>query len=300
MTGPKCPGMRRDSFVAKEGSCDLHAHTTASDGRMSPAALTSYAATKGLKALGICDHDTVEGVRSLFGEAPADMLEPLIRDGVEIVPGVEINALWEGSEVHILGYYAPFGKGPFHDLLERMRADRVERVSLSVEALSKLGMKVELSRVMELSGGGSVGRPHVARAMVEKGYVSSIKEGFDLFLGIGKPAYVDRAHLSPYEAVRAISAAGGVAVWAHPGISGAMGILPGLVRDGLSGIEAYHPEHSAAMSSGCLRLAREFGLIVTGGSDFHGEGSGEGGDLGSAVVPYATVSTIRALAFSRR
>lgn len=283
------------------GFCDLHTHTTASDGSLVPERLLDCARRKGLRAVGICDHDTVSGVLSLYGtEGAPDVRVPLIRDGVEVIPGVEINSLWRGHEVHILGYYVPFGKGPFQGLLDRMRFDREGRVRRMVDLLHEQGMDVDLSRVMDLSTGDSVGRPHVAQAMVDKGYAASIKDAFERFLGAGKPAYVQRAHLTPQESVRAISSAGGVAVWAHPGTSGSMHLLPGLVSEGLRGIEAYHPEHNRSVARRCADLASRHGLVATGGSDYHGEGSGEGGDLGSTVVPYGVVTALKTLASTKR
>lgn len=183
-------------------------------------------------------------------------------------------------------------------MLDDMQASRQDRARFTVRKLEEMGMPVELSRVLELSAGDSVGRPHVAQAMVERGYVSSVKEAFERYLGIGRPAYVDRLHLEPRAAVRAIAGAGGIPVWAHPGTSHALNLLKDLVDDGLLGIEAFHPEHDRGMSDRCLRLAAEYGLVVTGGSDFHGVSAGEGGDLGSTVVPYAVVSQLKSMASS--
>ncbi|MEX0974545.1 MAG: PHP domain-containing protein [Bacillota bacterium] len=281
--------------------CDLHTHTSASDGSLTPTALARYARDKGLRSVGICDHDTISGILSLYPpQGSPDVLRPLIVDGVEIVPGVEINSQWNGRELHILGYYVPFGQGPFQSLLNRMQESRQDCVNQMVLALGRLGMPVDLARVMELSAGDSVGRPHVAKAMAEQGYVKSIKEAFDRYLGIGKPAYVDRSHLTPRESVRAIVRAGGVAVWAHPGTSKALHMLGELVDEGLMGIEAFHPEHDRSTSRKCLDLAGQYGLLATGGSDFHGGVAGEGGDLGSTVVPYAVVSSLRELASTKR
>lgn len=295
------PGPSRDLFPVTSERCDLHSHSSASDGRLPPARLVAYAREKGLSAFAICDHDTVSGVRSLYaGPKIPDVMSLLILDGIEIVPGVEINSDWNGHEVHILGYYVPFGEGPFKDFLRRMQSAREERVARVAALLRTLGMEVEVSSIMELSTGDSVGRPHVAQAMAEKGYVSSVREAFERYLGVGKPAYVDRDHLTPHASVQAISSAGGVAVWAHPGTSGSMHLLPELVGEGLLGIEAFHPEHDRRTSELCRDLAACHGLVVTGGSDFHGEGAGEGGDLGSIVVAYGVVETLRALASAKR
>lgn len=277
-------------------ACDLHVHSTASDGEMPPTRLLQYSREKGLRALAICDHDTISGVRALYPASHVDVLSPLVLDDIEVVPGVEINSEWAGNEIHILGYYTPFGQGPFHDLLKRMQLEREERVERMVELLKKLGMEVDPIRVMEISTGESVGRPHVAQAMVEEGYAGSVKEAFELYLGIGKPAYVGREHLAPFQAVKAISAAGGVPVWAHPGTSKSPHLLPGLIEQGLQGIEVFHPDHDLETSRTYLELAVQHNLLATGGSDFHGEGAGEGGDLGSTFVSYRVVESLRALA----
>ncbi|MGE5578594.1 MAG: PHP domain-containing protein [Bacillota bacterium] len=284
--------------------CDLHTHTTGSDGALSPADLVEYAREKRLRAVAICDHDTVSGARSLYrapdaSEGP-EVLTPLLVKEVEVVPGVEINCYLEGREVHILGYYVPFGKGPFQALLEKMQESREDRVFQTVRLLRDLGLPVEASRVMELSTGDSVGRPHVAQAMVEKGYAASVKDAFERYLGLGRPAYVERARLCPEEAVRAISSAGGVAVWAHPGTSDCLHLISDLVKEGLQGIEAFHPDHDRCMSEKCQDLASRYGLVVTGGSDFHGIGAGEGGDLGGTVVGYDVVEALRRLALAKR
>lgn len=290
------PGASRDAFVLD--CCDLHVHTTASDGQLSPHEALHTAREKGLAALGICDHDTASGVLSLYGKSP-DASSPLILEGVEIVPGVELNSQWKDREVHILGYYARMDSGPFRAMLDEMQDERQKRATVMVERLAGLGLPLDMTRVREIAAGDSIGRPHVAWAMAEKGYVATVKEAFDRYLGVGRPAYVERFHLDPKDAVRAIRDAGGVPVWAHPGTSRAMGLAKSLVDAGLMGIEAYHPEHDRATEQRCKDIAQDFGLLVTGGSDFHGAAAGEGGDIGSVVVPYRVVSGLRDLAAIR-
>lgn len=270
--------------------CDLHAHTTASDGLLSPLDLVAMANEKGLRAVGIADHDTVSGLRSLC-ELPGQ--SELVFGRVEVVPGVELNSEWRGREVHILGYFIPLYEGPLHELLAKLQESRRERISATIERLRALGMPLDEARVFELAGGESVGRPHIAEAMRERGYVTSVKEAFDRFLGIGRPGYVERFHLDPMQSVMAVREAGGVPVWAHPGTSQSLWLITPLVESGLLGIEAYHPEHRPNMRRKCVAMAEAHGLIVTGGSDFHGPAAGEGGDLGSVVVPYDVVSRLK-------
>lgn len=290
--------------------CDLHVHTTASDGTITVREVINLAEAMRLRAIGITDHDTTSGVDTLRNgpgsAAPHTGNDDAggSRAGVEIVPGVEINTEWRNGEihleVHVLGYYIPAEESPLHKLLERLRSEREKRIIAIIERLGALGLKLDPGRVFELSTGDSIGRPHVAQAMVEQGYVGSVREAFERYLGVGRPAYVERFHLLPGEAVRAIVNSGGVAVWAHPGKSWAEDLAAELLSSGLDGIEAYHPDHEPESEKKFVELARHYNLIVTGGSDFHGPGSGEGGDLGSVTVSYRQVQRLQELAEKRR
>jgi len=329
---PDSPGANRDLFIAHHWVCDLHVHTSASDGILTPQEVFRLAVKKGLKAIAICDHDTVSGFLSLATSLAAEesnlnsiprsdssnlqilndgcekgrKCQPnrrgsgLISQGVEVIPGIEINSEWQGREVHILGYYIRPHDEKFQNLLERLRKFRCVRVKLMVEKLESLGMPLDLERVFEIARGDSVGRPHVAKAMVEKGYVASVKEAFTRYLGTGKPGYVERLRLDPGESVGAVVDAGGVAVWAHPGTTDADYLLSSLIAKGLAGIEVYHPQHDRNARKKYLALARQNNLIVTGGSDFHGIGANEGGDLGSSVVSYEVVCKLKKIAQSQR
>jgi len=276
--------------------CDLHVHTTASDGLLSPDEVTLLAKEKGLRAIALCDHDTISGVLSLMKDRGSS--ERILAGGVEVVPGIEINSQWNGREIHILGYYVRLEDPEFLNLMEKLREARLSRAKLMVERLRELGKPLDFDRVLEVARGDSIGRPHVAQVMVERGYVNSVKEAFRVYLGIGRPAYVERLHLGPVESVQAVRRAGGVAVWAHPGTARVDQIFADLLDGGLQGIEVYHPEHDAAMEEKYLNLARENGLVATGGSDFHGPGVEEGGTLGSHVVPYEVVLRLKDLASS--
>jgi len=276
--------------------CDLHIHSTASDGHLTPSEVVQHSLELGLRAISICDHDTMAGYLQLGETYSQGELGIVNVDGLEVIPGIEINSQWEQRELHILGYLLDPGDGRFLDLLSELRNSRVKRVQAMVDRLASLGKPIELFRVMELSQGDSVGRPHIAEAMVEKGYVSSVKEAFSLYLGIGKPAYVSRRHLTPAQAIRAIREAKGVAVWAHPGITSADRLLTELVEHGLQGIEVYHPEHDGEFQRKYLKMARENGLVITGGSDFHSESSSEGAMIGSFGINYESVEILKQVA----
>ena len=290
------------------GIADLHVHTTASDGLFSAEEVVSLCERRGVQVVAIADHDTTAGVRQLisrvgesrFAGRAMSSSSSFYHRGVEIIPAVEINAELDEKEVHILGYFVPVDPGSeFAILLDTLRRSRMDRVRAMVLRLEKLGFPVELERILSFAKGESVGRPHVGQAMVQKGYVSSVKEAFEKYLGTGKPAYVPRAHLTPVQAVKSIVRAGGVAVWAHPGTAGCDYLLEKLVENGLDGIECLHPEHSPEDTRRYAALAREYSLIATGGSDFHGPGSGEGGELGEWVVDYSVVTLLKEVRLKR-
>ncbi len=244
------------------GRADLHTHTTASDGTLSPAEHVKWAAGQGLAALGITDHDTIAG----WEDAMAAALEV----GIEIVPGCELSTEVDKTEVHILAYYFDPKEPGMAALLERMRGGRRARAKESVEKLQKLGYsQVSLERVLEL-GGESVGRPHIAAVMVEAGVVRTVADAFDRFLTYGKPAYVPRPKLTPEEAISVVKQAGGVPVVAHPGLIRDDKWVRHFIAQGVMGIEAYHTDHSENQRQFYARWGFDAGLIVTGGTDSHG------------------------------
>lgn len=258
-------------------AADLHAHTTASDGSLPPAGLIERARQIGLSAVAVTDHDTVEGL----GEAR----EAAVRLGVRLVPGVELNTDATGREIHILGFYVDWEGGPLLDRLSRLRAARRERLDRIVRSLCETGVRLEHDRVLEIVGGGSAGRIHVARALVEAGEAVSVNEAFERYLVPGRPGYVRRTKLQPAEAVRLIRAAGGVAVLAHPGLVGDADetLVAGLREAGLEGLEVYYPAHDPQEVERYREWADKFDLVATGGSDFHGIDE-RWGDLGTVWV----------------
>jgi hypothetical protein len=266
---------------------DLHVHTTASDGTSTPQQVVELAASCGLKAIAITDHDAIGGIEEAI-QASCGL-------GIEVIPGVEINTEHNNREVHILGYFIRYNDEEFQARLIELQNARLIRIEKIVHRLKSLKLPVELSRVLELAGAGSVGRPHIAMVMVEKGYVNSITDAFQQYLGYGASAFIPRYKLDPAEAVGIIRQAGGVAVMAHPGLANCDHLISELVKFGLQGLEVYYPEHSPDMVRRYLSLARNYGLIVTGGSDYHGSGAGYRANLGVVTVSYQVVAQLKKL-----
>jgi predicted metal-dependent phosphoesterase TrpH len=246
---------------------DLHLHTLASDGRLTPTELVRLAAGQGLKCVAITDHDTTEGLAEAY-EAAGDFPD------LTIIPGIELSADIPGDEVHVLGYYLDYGDPDFQAQLRQFRIGRVDRARLMVEKLDTLGVHLEWERVQAMAGDGAVGRPHIALAMVEAGYCNEPKEAFPEYLGRNGLAYVERPKLSPEEAVGMIRAVGGVAVLAHPAYMNDMEAgVANLSKCGLSGMEVHYAQYNDDTIRQLDRLAREYRLIPCGGSDYHGLGN---------------------------
>ncbi|MDH7481978.1 MAG: PHP domain-containing protein [Armatimonadota bacterium] len=244
------------------GQADLHVHTTASDGTLTPEQVVREAARIGLAAVGITDHDSVDGIKEAVGTGKTV--------GIKVVPGIEINTDVGNEEVHILGYFIDDESVALRRHLENLRQGRLDRAKKIVERLNKLGVNISFDDVLKVADKGSVGRPHIARAIVNAGYADSPGDAFGRYLARGAPAYIPRYKVSPFEALHTIKEALGVPVFAHPGTSKHDELIPQLVEVGLKGIEVYHPEHSPAQTEHYLRIAEKYNLIATGGSDSHG------------------------------
>jgi predicted metal-dependent phosphoesterase TrpH len=260
---------------SRGGRIDLHLHTNASDGTFSPSDVVERALALGLSAISITDHDSIDGVGEAISASGGRIL---------VVPGVEISADLDGREVHILGYFIDWQEERLRKDLLASAKSRLSRAEEMVERLRGLGIDLGMDDVTAISGGGTVTRLHIALAMKEKGYVRTTEEAFERYIGEGKPAYVERIRLSPKEAISMIRRAGGIPVLAHPGLLKRDEVIPVLIKEGLEGIEAYHSKHSLPTIEHYIALARRLGLLVTGGSDCHGEV--EGGPLiGSLDIP---------------
>jgi predicted metal-dependent phosphoesterase TrpH len=246
---------------------DLHLHTTHSDGSLNPADVLALAQKAGVTALAITDHDIMDGLPEAIAAGA--------RLGIEVLPGVEISSFDGKGELHILGYGLNWRDEMLEQRLASLRASRHRRNPLIIEQLRALGLELTYDEVKALAGTESVGRPHIARILMEKGYVSSAKEAFDRYLAEGRPGYVARELPTPSEAISWIREAHGVAVLAHPiWVKESDDALPAFVRglkdNGLGGIEVHYSTHTKQQTARFLDLAKRFDLLVTGGSDFHG------------------------------
>jgi predicted metal-dependent phosphoesterase TrpH len=269
------------------GFVDLHLHTTASDGAFSPTQIVHMALEAGLRAVAITDHDSMDGLEEAVTAAAGT--------GLVIIPGVEISSDLPQGEAHILGYYLDAHNAELVELLATLRKSRWERAQRMVEKLGGLGLPVSWDRVAAIADGGAVGRPHVARALMEAGHVSSVQDAFALYIGREGPAYVDRYKLAPVEVTRAVVRWGGLPVLAHPSfVPELTALLPRLLPAGLVGLEAYYTGYPPEVTAHLLRLARSNGLVGTGGSDFHGRSVVAGAVLGSVGVPYSVVEELEA------
>jgi predicted metal-dependent phosphoesterase TrpH len=274
---------------------DLHTHSLYSDGTCAPGELVKEARAAGLSAIALTDHDVLEGL--------AEAREAAAREGLEMVSGVEISTRGPAGEIHVLGYDIDAGEGsPLQPPLARQRVSRQTRMPRILERLERLGLPLTAEEVEAIAGRGSTGRPHVARAMVIRGYVGSVEEAFARFLRQDGPAYVDRDLMDAAEGIALIRAAGGLASVAHPGfirLGGAADLetlLKPLVDAGLEGLECFTTAHDGATTALCVAIARRLGLTPTGGSDYHGaskQGVRIGRTRGGGRIPYAILADVR-------
>lgn len=252
---------------------DLHTHSTASDGSFSPTEVVRLARDAGLRALALTDHDTIEGLDEAIA-AGAEL-------GVEVIPGVEISADFPRGTLHILGYFINYQDGRLAQRLAVLQQARADRNPQIVHKLNARGLPITMAQVEQVSGGGQIGRPHIARVLLENGYVRDLDEAFDIYLRKGGLAYVEKFRFPQAEAFAMIREAGGVPVLAHPFTLGVgspaalKNLLMGQKALGLAGVEVYYPEHGPAQEALYLKLAKELDLLITGGSDFHGQNKPE-------------------------
>ena len=274
-------------MTALSSRIDLHTHTTASDGVLSPGELVHEAKRRGISVLGVTDHDTIDGLDPVVAAAN--------EIGLTVVPGVELSTTVASGEFHLLGYFIDRDDPVFVDKLRELAGSRVWRVRVMLERLRNLGYAVDTDRVLADGDFGSIGRPHVARELMRLGVVASIGEAFDRFLKSGRPAFVPRESFPPEQAISLVLANGGIPVLAHPfSTRDPRAALERLVPAGLRGVEVYYAEYSADQHNFLVQLANEFGLLMTGGSDFHGTPEREGRELGAAPVPASVYERLQA------
>ncbi|MNK25704.1 hypothetical protein D3C87_440310 [compost metagenome] len=272
------------SSIQLNGRYDLHTHTQASDGMNAPAENVRLAKQKGLAGIAITDHDTVAGI--------SEAMEAGKRIGLNVIPGVEISTRAAGKDIHVLGYYLQYEGERLCSRLEHLRTVRETRNERIIEKLNDLGIPITMNEVIsglgrELGPDDSVGRPHIADVLVQKGAVADLREAFDKYLAEGAAAYISLPKVSPVEAITWIKEAGGAPVIAHPGLYGDDDLVRHIIKEGQpAGIEVYHSDHGPEEEGRYSDMAREYGLIMTGGSDYHGVRQGQvfHGDLGSRTV----------------
>lgn len=274
---------------------DLHVHSTYSDGSLEPQEIIDIALNIGINAMSITDHDNVLSfdIAKQYAQKKADEGSPLI----EIIPGVEVNTIWKDYEIHVLGYFMNFDDSDFQNMLKYQQHARVEQTHKIVELLNKKeGIKVTFDHIKSLvAEGGSIGRPHIARAITSAGGTANVIEAYSKFINDNSPVYVRRNTVSPFEAVEIIYDAGGIPVIAHPhDIDIAEELIKNLVNYGLRGVEAYHRKHSPAMVEYYSSIAERLGLIVTGGSDFHSPSPNGQYLLGKNFVPEWVLDELKA------
>ena len=269
---------------------DLHLHTLASDGRLTPTELVQMVAKNGLKTISITDHDSTEGLAEAY-EAVKEFPD------LRIIPGIEMSADIPGDEVHVLGYFLDYHNEEFQATLSEFRRGRVDRAKVMVEKLQDLGKPVDWERVQDFAGDGTVGRPHIALAMVEAGYFKEPKEAFDEYLGNNGLAYFDRPKLAPAAGVEMIKKVGGVPVLAHPTFMNDMEAgISNLKKVGLVGMEVYYAQYDDDTVRHLARLAKEYDLIPCGGSDYHGLGNSGEPLPGTLGPPEETIKLLEAAA----
>lgn len=272
---------------------DLHLHSTASDGALSPEELVTKAVDLGINAIALTDHDSVEGVEQAVLEGK--------RKGIEIVPAVELSSGLNGQDIHFLGYFIDHKDEKFNKLLERLRRLRMERAAKIVELLRRRDVEIPFDEVLGAAKNGSVGRAHVAKIMVKRGYIDTVEEAFDKYIGRNGSCYVEKYFYTPKEIIETIRDTGGIAVLAHPALSKVDEFIFQFVSFGIQGIEVLHGEHTNEESQYYLKLAQDYDLAPTGGSDFHGlKNSKRGRDIGAVKVPDKFLERLKELKSAKK
>lgn len=275
--------MQRESVDDKK-HVDLHIHTLHSDGTLSIQEIFELAARREVAALSITDHDSIDAYPVAFelGE----------QYGIEVLTGVELSSEIDGIDIHVLGYCFDIDNEVFNAKLSEMRRARYLRARKIVHNLNKQGIDLRFETVLKIAGDGAIGRPHIASAMLKEELIYSFREAFDKHIGYKSPAYVEKLRMQPQEVFELIRQAGGIAVLAHPGATKVDERIPEFVRSGVEGIEVFHPEHSGTLERYYKKICRKYGLLMTGGSDFH-TGDHPKAEIGSLKTPYSVVQALK-------
>ncbi|MBI4811530.1 MAG: PHP domain-containing protein [Ignavibacteriales bacterium] len=272
------------------GKADLHLHTTFSDGVYSPAEIIKKAKDTGLRIVSVTDHDSVSGIE----EAIASGKE----NNIEVIAGMELSASFDDMEVHILGYFMDYKNKNLVASLSGFQEERLKRAKKIVGKLNQMNIPLTIDSVLDHVNGDSVGRPHIANALVDEGHAESYHEAFQRYIGDGRPAYEQKWNFSPEDTVRLIAQAGGLSFLAHPGRSVNEELIFRLIKAGLDGIEVIHPSHGHDLVYYYRGIVSEYCLLESGGSDFHGGERGDDEALGQYSIPISTVEMMRRRLFS--
>ncbi|HEV8537499.1 MAG TPA: PHP domain-containing protein, partial [Bacteroidota bacterium] len=260
-------------------------------GALSPVELIAKAQSVGLSAISITDHDTVNAIEEAV---------TLGRDhSVDVIPGIELSATFNGSEIHILGYFVDVHNEALLESLATFREERLKRVERIVDKLNRMNIPLTMESVLAKAGNGAIGRPHVANALVNEGHAASFQQAFNKYIGEGRPAYEKKSPVTPAETVRLIAQAGGLSFLAHPGRSVDEATLTHLIKSGLDGIEVIHPSHSPEVVNYYRGIVEEYYLLESGGSDFHGGLKNDDQQFGHVCTTLATVDVMRHRLFSQ-
>ncbi|MEQ8235901.1 MAG: PHP domain-containing protein [Syntrophomonadaceae bacterium] len=269
-------------------SYDLHIHTTASDGADTPQEVIMAAVAHGLEGIAITDHDTMDGLAAARDFIAANRIR------IEFIPGIELNTDYGEDEVHILGYYIGYEQQVMEARLIEIRQARYDRAEKMVDRLQQLGLDLDMGQVRAWAQGELIGRPHIARALRQQGWVTTEEEAFARYIGRGQPAYVPRYKFTPQEAIGMVKEAGGISVLAHPGLIQDKQKIFEVIRMGIEGLEAYYPEHSLQQTHEFKALAISRSLLITGGSDYHGaDSSVNRSQIGLCGIDAAAMGIIR-------
>ena len=269
---------------------DLHIHTTCSDGLLTPTEVVMKAKEKKMTAIGITDHDTISGIPEAIAAGE--------QNGIEVVPGVELSSQYDGRDIHILGYFFDIDHPRMLEYLQRFRDERSRRAERMVKNLNDLGVQLTMEEVKEKSDGASIGRPHLAEILMEKGFVETFQEAFQRYLGYGSKAYEEKYRIAPEKAIALISEANGISFLAHPGHAFSNEVIFHFIKSGVDGLEIIHPNLSQGRTQQLQQIAQNYSLLACGGSDCHGGRNGRM-CLGDYTIPYAYLEEMKKVLKSR-